>query len=83
MVSLRLGEENQARVIAMDRSSGRKTGGEDAAFEAFGAFVDEVLSAGWLPRPEACPETIAPVGGMPSCPVEPDEFLRNMYRCQE
>lgn len=70
-------------VIVMDMSTGKteKLSAEEAAAEEFGAFVDEVLNAGWLPQPEARLEMHAHDAA--SAAVEPDEFLRNLYRNQE
>jgi hypothetical protein len=72
-------------VIVMDMSTGKseKLNNEEAAAEEFGAFVDEVLNAGWLPQPEARLEMHAHADDSPSATVEPDEFLRNLYRNQE
>jgi hypothetical protein len=72
-------------VIVMDMSTGKteKLSAEEAAAEEFGPFVDEVLNAGWLPQPEARLEQheVETHTATPAC--EPDEFLRNLYRCQE
>ncbi|MFN3884629.1 MAG: hypothetical protein ACK4Q4_07725 [Rhodocyclaceae bacterium] len=72
-------------VIVMNMATGKreKAGIIEPATDEFGAFVDEVLNAGWLPQPEArlekrCVEATAPASGF-----EPDEFLRNLYRHQE
>jgi hypothetical protein len=72
-------------VIVMDMSTGRfeKLSSEEAAAEEFGAFVDEVLNAGWLPQPEARLEIHEHAAEPVSAVVEPDEFLRNLYRNQE
>lgn len=72
-------------VIVMDMSTGRfeRLNTEEAAAEEFGAFVDEVLNAGWLPQPEARLEMHAHAAEPASAVVEPDEFLRNLYRNQE
>jgi hypothetical protein len=72
-------------VIVMDMSTGKteKLSAAEAAAEEFGAFVDEVLNAGWLPQPEARLEMHAHANDAASAAVEPDEFLRNLYRNQE
>ena len=74
-------------VIVMDMSTGKieKLSAEEAAAEEFGAFVDEVLNAGWLPQPEARLEMHAHADDAtsPAAAIEPDEFLRNLYRNQE
>lgn len=72
-------------VIVMDMSTGKteKLGAAEAAAEEFGAFVDEVLNAGWLPQPEARLEMHAHASEAPATAVEPDEFLRNLYCNQE
>lgn len=72
-------------VIVMDMSTGKveKLSAEEAAAEEFGAFVDEVLNAGWLPQPEARLEMHTHADDATSLAVEPDEFLRNLYRNQE
>lgn len=72
-------------VIVMDMSTGKteKLSAEEAAAEEFGAFVDEVLNAGWLPQPEARLEMHSHADTATSATVEPDEFLRNLYRNQE
>ena len=44
-------------VIVMDMETGKKLTEEEAAAEEFGAFVDEVLNAGWLPQAEPRLET--------------------------
>lgn len=75
-------------VIVMDMTTGeieKFTAGESAD-DRFGAFGDEVLNAGWLPRPAqaaAQPEPAAHVAKTSALAVEPDEFLRNLYRYQE
>lgn len=72
-------------VIVMDMATGkREKAGVEPAAEEFGAFVDEVLNAGWLPQPEARLETHAVGDKAPIVGIdEPDEFLRNLYRNQE
>lgn len=72
-------------VIVMDMTTGKKekAGVVEPAAEEFGAFVDEVLNAGWLPQPQARLETHAKEGAAPAAVIEPDEFLRNLYRHQE
>lgn len=74
-------------VIVMDMSTGKteKLSAAEAAAEEFGAFVDEVLNAGWLPQPEARLEVHAhdDAAASPASAIEPDEFLRNLYRNQE
>jgi len=75
-------------VIVMDMSTGKfeKLNTEEAAAEEFGPFVDEVLDAGWLPQPstqlaehEHVTRRKAPVIRV----VEPEVFLRDLYRNQE
>ena len=76
-------------VIEMDMSTGKieKLSAEEAAAEEFGAFVDEVLNAGWLPQPvaEAGLQLQSHAHHVDSAAngIEPDEFLRNLYRNQE
>lgn len=72
-------------VIVMDMSTGKteKLSAAEAAAEEFGAFVDEVLNAGWLPQPEARLEMHAHAVVKSSPAVEPDEFLRKLYCYQE
>lgn len=72
-------------VIVMDMATGKreKKGLAEPAVEEFGAFVDEVLNAGWLPQPEARLETHAADDKAPIVGIEPEEFLRNLYRHQE
>lgn len=71
-------------VIVMDMSTGRaeKMSDEEAAAEEFGAFVDEVLNAGWLPQPEARLEVHAHTD-KPAPDTDADAFLRDLYRNQE
>ncbi|WP_126443684.1 hypothetical protein [Sulfuricystis multivorans] len=64
-------------------ATGKKAGCVEAEIEEFGAYVDEVLNAGWLPQPEARLETLAAGGKAPAKGIEPEEFLRNLYRNQE
>ncbi|MDP1652977.1 MAG: hypothetical protein Q8L56_09670 [Rhodocyclaceae bacterium] len=72
-------------VIVMDMSTGKseKLSAEEAAAEEFGAFVDEVLNAGWLPQPEARLEMHEHEVKSAPPSVDTDEFLRNLYRNQE
>lgn len=73
-------------VIVMDIDTGKidKLNCEEAAAEEFGAFVDEVLNAGWLPQPEARLEAHEHAGSTSTTPVlDADEFLRALYRNQE
>lgn len=72
-------------IIVMDMSTGKveKLSAAAAADEEFGAFVDEVLNAGWLPQPAARLEMHAHASDAPAAAVEPEEFLRNLYRNQE
>jgi len=72
-------------VIVMDMSTGKteKLSAAEAAAEEFGAFVDEVLNAGWLPQPEARLEMHAHADAAASAAIEPDEFLHNLYCNQE
>jgi hypothetical protein len=72
-------------VIVMDMNTGitEKPSDDDVAAEEFGPFVDEVLNAGWLPRPEARLELHEPVAKPVAAAVDVDEFLRTLYRNQE
>ncbi|MFN4149048.1 MAG: hypothetical protein ACK4E4_05795 [Rhodocyclaceae bacterium] len=72
-------------VIVMNMATGKreKAGIVEPAGEEFGAFVDEVLNAGWLPQPEARLEKRCAEGTASTSGFEPDEFLRNLYRHQE
>lgn len=72
-------------VIVMDMETGkiRTISAEAAAADEFGAYVDEVLNAGWLPQPEARLELHTHTNRSAAPVVEPDEFLRNLYRNQE
>lgn len=76
-------------VIVMDMGTGNieKLSEEEAAAEEFGAFVDEVLNAGWLPQPESQLEARLEMhehaARSASPAVDTDEFLRNLYRNQE
>lgn len=72
-------------VIVMDMSTGKteKPGAAKAAVEEFGAFVDEVLNAGWLPQPAERLEVHAHAAASAAAAIEPDEFMRNLYRNQE
>lgn len=72
-------------VIVMDMSTGNteRLSAEEAAAREFGAFVDEVLNAGWLPQPETRLEMQAVPAVARTMAVEPEEFLRNLYRNQE
>jgi hypothetical protein len=76
-------------VIVMDMGTGEieKFSAEETAADEFGAFVDEVLNAGWLPQPESGPaarlEVHTHTTKSSASVVEPDEFLRNLYRYQE
>lgn len=72
-------------VIVMDMATGKreKAGEREPAIEEFGAYVDEVLNAGWLPQLDARLETHAANDAVPTAGLEPDEFLRNLYRNQE
>lgn len=73
-------------VIVMDMSTGKteKLSAAEAAAVEFGAFVDEVLNAGWLPQPAERLEVHAHAAAAPAAAaLEPDEFLRNLYRNQE
>lgn len=67
-------------VIVMDMETGKKLI-EEAAAEEFGAFVDEVLNAGWLPRAEPRLEA-HPHLDKPAV-ADADAFLRDLYRNQE
>jgi hypothetical protein len=71
-------------VIVMDMSTGKteKLDNVEAAEEEFGAFVDEVLNAGWMPQPTARLETHHHVD-KPAPADDADEFLRSLYRNQE
>ncbi len=73
-------------VIVMDMGTGKieSLDNEEAAAEEFGAFVDEVLNAGWLPQPEArlaLHEQETHADRAPA--VDGEEFLRTLYRNQE
>ena len=68
-------------VIVMDMETGKKLTEEEAAAEEFGAFVDEVLNAGWLPQPEARLE-VHSHADKPAI-ADADAFLRDLYRNQE
>lgn len=72
-------------VIVMDMSTGKteKPSATEAAVEEFGAFVDEVLNAGWLPQPAERLAMHAHATDSVAAAIEPDEFLRNLYRNQE
>jgi hypothetical protein len=75
-------------VIVMDMSTGHieKLGAEVAAAEEFGAFVDEVLNAGWLPQPELAVQLRSvheESGSLRAAAVEPEEFMRKLYLYQE
>ncbi len=72
-------------VIVMDMSTGNteKLSAEEAAVREFGAFVDEVLNAGWMPQPETRLEMHVLPAVASTVTVEPEEFLRNLYRNQE
>jgi hypothetical protein len=72
-------------VIVMDMTTGEieNISAEEAVADEFGAFVDEVLNAGWLPQPEARLELHEETNRDAAPVVEPDEFLRNLYRYQE
>lgn len=50
------------------------------------AYDDEVLNAGWLPCPELQLLPVAQselLGRKPRSAVDPEEFLRSIYRLQE
>lgn len=72
-------------VIVMDMSTGKidRLSSDEAAAEEFGAFVDEVLNAGWLPQPAPCLESHASAAQPTAPAVDADEFLRALYRYQE
>ena len=72
-------------MIVMDMSTGKieKMSEEEAAAEEFGAYVDEVLNAGWLPQPEARLEVHEHKQSVPLKEVDAEEFLRSLYRAQE
>lgn len=72
-------------VIVMNMETGKtdKSSREEAVAEEFGAFVDEVMNAGWLPQPEARLEMHAHADPRPARVVDADEFLRALYRNQE
>lgn len=84
-MSLRWDGGDATMVIVMDMATGKKgkTGVIEPAADGFGAFVDEVLNAGWLPQPEARLETHATEAKALAAVIEPEEFLRNLYRNQE
>jgi len=66
-------------MIVMDTQTGiRKAGTAE--------YDEEVLNAGWMPHPdlqlkEAMHTEL--LGRKPRSAVDPDEFLRNIYRLQE
>lgn len=66
-------------VIVMETNSGvRETGGVE--------YDEEVLNAGWLPCPELHLQQVAGFDRRlrkPGFAVDPDEFLRGIYRLQE
>ena len=73
-------------VIVMDMSTGKiEKLGAEAAAEEFGAFVDEVLNAGWLPQPELAVQlhSVHKESGATRAAIEPEEFMRKLYLCQE
>lgn len=72
-------------MIVMDMSTGKidRLNSAEAAEEEFGAFVDEVLNAGWLPQPAARLEPHAVTDKHEHPVVDADEFLRTLYRSQE
>lgn len=72
-------------VIVMDAETGKfeKLDPDAAAAEEFGPFVDEVLNAEWLPQPAARLEAHAPVATPARPAVDPEAFLRSLYRHQE
>lgn len=72
-------------VIVMDMGTGKteKLSEAEAAAEEFGAFVDEVLNAGWLPQAEPRLE-VHPHHDKPALEgADADAFLRDLYRNQE
>lgn len=72
-------------VIVMDMSTGKteKLSAAEAAAAEFGAFVDEVLNAGWLPQPAERLAMHVRATDSVAATLEPDEFMRNLYRNQE
>ena len=70
-------------VIVMDMATGKTESAKAAAADEFGSYLDEVMNAGWLPQLEPRMETLTTGKTAPSAHVEPEEFLRNLYRCQE
>lgn len=72
-------------VIVMDMATGKidKLNSEEGAAEEFGVFVDEVMNAGWLPQPAARLETHEHIVEPAPPAVDPEEFLRTLYRSQE
>jgi hypothetical protein len=67
-------------VTVMDMESGRLLEGE------FGPFMDQVLDANWLPRPEVATalQALLPTPALPNAAaLDAEAFLRNVYLCQE
>ncbi len=69
-------------ITLIDMSTGKKIEEPDA-------YGDEVLNAGWLPRPELQPELLlglqsaTPAKAAQSEPLQDvEDFLRQMYRSQ-
>jgi hypothetical protein len=70
----------------MDMSTGKfEKLGAEAAAEEFGAFVDEVLNAGWLPQPELAVQLRSEheESACVQAAIEPEEFMRKLYLYQE
>lgn len=75
-------------VIVMDMNTGKteKQAFDEPAEEEFGAFVDEVMNAGWLPQPDARLELHAhetPADKKAPPEVDAEAFLQSLYRSQE
>ncbi len=66
-------------VIVMDTQTGIRMAGTTE-------YDEEVLNAGWMPHPDLqLREAVhtAMLGRKPRSTVDPEEFLRNIYRLQE
>lgn len=66
-------------VIAMDTQTGVRVAGTTE-------YDDEVLDAGWMQCPELQGQEAVRtelLGRKPRSAVDPEEFLRNIYRLQE
>ena len=75
-------------ITLIDMSTGKKIV-EPGAVNLADTYGDEVLNAGWLPRPELQPELLpglqsaTPAKAAQSEPLQDvEDFLRQMYRSQ-